>query len=215
MERNIDMKEVSDGKLYTANDLVKTDCNGCHGCSACCRGMGQSVTLDPYDIFCLCRELKISFEGLLLDKIELNIADRLILPNMRMEGEEEACVFLNQEGRCRIHAFRPGMCRLFPLGRFYENGTFRYFLQVHECPKESKTKVKVKKWLGIPKLQQYEQYICDWHDFLKEMRKRVEADPEQIKEISMAILKRFYMEPYDTEKDFYEQFYSRKEQYER
>ena len=29
MERNIDMKEVSDGRLYTSNDLVKADCGGC------------------------------------------------------------------------------------------------------------------------------------------------------------------------------------------
>ena len=36
MERNIDMKEVSDGKLYTSNDMVKADCGGCEGCSACC-----------------------------------------------------------------------------------------------------------------------------------------------------------------------------------
>ena len=57
MERNIDMKEVSDGRFYLANDLVKADCGGCHGCSSCCRGMGSSVTLDPYDIFCLCRGL--------------------------------------------------------------------------------------------------------------------------------------------------------------
>ena len=28
MERNIDMKEVSDGRLYTSNDLVKADCGG-------------------------------------------------------------------------------------------------------------------------------------------------------------------------------------------
>ena len=34
MERNIDMKEVSDGRLYTSNDLVKADCGGCEGCSA-------------------------------------------------------------------------------------------------------------------------------------------------------------------------------------
>ena len=31
MERNIDMKEVSDGKLYTSNDMVKADCGGCQG----------------------------------------------------------------------------------------------------------------------------------------------------------------------------------------
>ena len=47
MERNIDMKEVSDGRLYTSNDLVKADCGGCEGCSACCQGMGESIVLDP------------------------------------------------------------------------------------------------------------------------------------------------------------------------
>ena len=33
MKRDIDIKEISDGKLYTANDMVKTDCHDCIGCS--------------------------------------------------------------------------------------------------------------------------------------------------------------------------------------
>ena len=40
MEREIDLKAVSDGRLYGANDMVKADCGDCEGCSACCRGMG-------------------------------------------------------------------------------------------------------------------------------------------------------------------------------
>ena len=209
MERNIDVKEVSDGRFYLANDLVKADCGGCHGCSSCCRGMGSSVTLDPYDIFCLCRGLGECFEALMADRIELNIADRLILPNLKMAGEQEVCTFLNPEGRCSIHAFRPGMCRLFPLGRFYEDGDFRYFLQIHECPREPKAKIKVKRWLGIPELKRYEQFICDWHFYLKELRKKVEEAPELIREISLELLKRFYTEPYDLQGDFYGEFYQR------
>ena len=38
---------------------------------------------------------------------------------------ENAQKFLNEQGRCSIHDSRPGFCRLFPLGRFYENGGFR------------------------------------------------------------------------------------------
>ena len=90
MERNIDMKEVSDGRLYTANDLVRADCRGCRGCSACCEGMGNSVILDPLDVFWLCRGLSVGFDALLSERIELNIADHLILPNLRMTGEKEA-----------------------------------------------------------------------------------------------------------------------------
>lgn len=209
MERNIDMNEVSDGRLYTANDLVKADCRGCRGCSACCMGMGNSVILDPLDVFWLCSGLGTGFEALLSDRVELNLADRLILPNLRMAGEKEACSFLNLEGRCSIHSFRPGMCRLFPLGRFYEAQGFRYFLQVHECPKPDKGKVKVRKWLDIPDLKRYEKFITDWHDLLKERRKMVETDPEQIKPVSMELLNRFYMKPYEPERDFYEQFYER------
>lgn len=209
MERNIDMNEVSDGRLYTANDLVKADCRGCHGCAVCCQGMGHSVILDPLDVFWLCRGLGTGFEALLAERIELYIADRLILPNLRMAGEEERCTFLDPEGRCSIHGFRPGMCRLFPLGRFYEEQGFRYFLQVHECPKPDKGKVKVRKWLDIPELKRYERFITDWHDFLKEQRKLVETDPEQIKPVSMELLNRFYVTPYEPDQDFYEQFYRR------
>lgn len=209
MERNIDMNEVSDGRLYTANDMVKADCGGCQGCSACCHGMGNSITLDPLDIFRLCTGLKTDFAGLMEDKIELNIVDSLILPNLKMTGKGEACVFLNAEGRCSIHPFRPGICRMFPLGRYYEDGSFKYFLQLHECPKPNKAKVKVKKWLDISSLKQYEQYIRDWHYYLKDLEKQVKADPEQIRPVSMELLNRFYVMPYESGRDFHEQFYER------
>ena len=110
MERNIDMKEVSDGILYTSNDMVKADCGGCEGCSACSRGMGESIVLDPLDIHRLCCGLGTDFNGLKEDKIEFNIVDCLILPNLKMAGEKEACSFLNKDGRCLIHGFRPGIC---------------------------------------------------------------------------------------------------------
>ncbi len=209
MEREVDMKEVSDGKLYTSNDLVRADCGGCKGCSTCCRGMGTSVTLDPWDVYMLCRGLLVRFEELIERQIELAVADRLILPNLKMTKGEEACSFLDPNERCQIHAFRPGMCRLFPLGRYYEADSFRYFLQIHECPKESKAKIKVKKWLDISDLKTYETFIQTWHDYLKRLRGIIEQDPDQMKEISMEILKTYYLAPYDLSKDFYEQFYER------
>lgn len=209
MERNIDMKEVSDGKLYTANDMVKADCGGCQGCSACCQGMGRSVVLDPLDIHRLCSGLQMNFHELMVDKIELNIVDHLILPNLKMTGEGERCAFLNAAGRCSIHAFRPGICRLFPLGRLYEEGSFQYFLQVHECLKPDKTKVKIKKWLDTPDLKRYEAFVRDWHYYLKALEEQVKRDPERMKEISMAVLQKFYVQPYDPEADFYETFYKR------
>ena len=145
MKRDIDIKEISDGKLYTANDMVKTDCHDCIGCSDCCRGMGSSIILDPMDIWRLTSNLKTDFNSLLDRYVELGMVDGLILPSLNMENETGVCPFLNEVGRCSIHAFRPGICRLFPLGRYYHEDGFSYVLMTGECKKENRTKVKIEK----------------------------------------------------------------------
>ena len=209
MRREQTLEEISDGRLYDSNDMVKADCHDCEGCCDCCQGMGDSVILDPFDVHRLSTGLKKPVEQLLQECLELGVSDGNILPHLRMTGAKEQCVFLNREGRCSIHAIRPGFCRLFPLGRFYEDGSFKYFLQVHECPKPNKTKVKIKKWLDTPDLKRYETYICDWHYYLRDLKTRIEAHPEQMKDISMDVLQKFYLTPYDPTADFYTEFYER------
>lgn len=213
MLRNIDLNEISDGKLYCNNDMVKAGCGGCKNCSSCCREMGSSIILDPLDLMRLCTELKQSFDELMDNAIELSVVDGIILPNIKMNGSDESCTFLNSDGRCSIHPFRPGICRLFPLGRFYEKESFRYFLQIRECPKPHKSKVKIRKWIDMPDIGKYEKYISDWHYYLKELQERITAPggAELIKTFSMYVLKAFYQQPYDADKDFYEQFYRRLE----
>lgn len=211
MEREIDLKEISDGKLYTSNDMVKAGCDDCKGCSACCQGMGESILLDPMDIYRLTTNLECIFDELLETCVELHVVDGIILPNMKMVGKAERCAFLNEEGRCNIHAIRPGICRLFPLGRCYEDGDFRYFLQVHECKKEAKTKVKIKKWLDTPDLKQYEEFINQWHYFQKDVQKVFAEIHNEImvKKVNVFLLEQFYRKPYDENSDFYEQFAKR------
>jgi len=211
MKRNVSLDEISDGKLYELNDLVKAGCSDCKGCSTCCQGMGNSIILDPLDIYRLLINLNNTFEELLVDKIELNIVDGIIIPNLKMIESSEKCSFLNIEGRCEIHAFRPGICRLFPLGRYYENHAYKYFLQVHECAKENKTKIKVRKWIDTPDLKSNERFVIDWHFLLEDLQDVVKnmQDDNLIKDINMYILKDFYMKPYDTNIDFYLQFNER------
>ena len=210
MKRNVDMNQISDGKLYGINDMVKAGCDGCNGCSACCSGMGKSVVLDPLDVYRMTENLGKTFEELLAGNVELNVVDGIILPNLKMSGSEERCSFLDNNGRCRIHGFRPGICRLFPLGRYYENGSYKYFLQVNECSNKSRAKIKVAKWLDTPNIKDYEKYINDWHYFTLDVQKRLVElkDSAAIKDINMYILNTFYVMPFTDEK-FYEQFYNR------
>ncbi|MFA9378699.1 MAG: YkgJ family cysteine cluster protein [Lachnotalea sp.] len=211
MERNVSLNEISDGKLYDLNDLVKVGCNDCIGCFACCQGMGNSILLDPLDIYRLITNLSLSFEELLIDKIELNIVDGMIVPNLKMVTESEQCSFLNSEGRCSIHAFRPGICRLFPLGRYYEKESFKYFLQIHECKKDNKTKIKVRKWIDTCDIKNNEPFIKEWHYFLKDLQGMLKSmeDDIQIKNINMYVLNQFYVKPYVTDINFYIQFNDR------
>ncbi|MDO5338359.1 MAG: YkgJ family cysteine cluster protein [Eubacteriales bacterium] len=211
MMREVSLEEISDGRLYGLNDMVKADCRDCKGCSACCEGMGHSIVLDPLDMYRLCSGLHRTPEELLNTCLELNVCDGSILPNLKMAGEKEQCVFLNKEGRCTIHALRPGMCRLFPLGRYYENGSFRYFLQVHECRKENRSKIKVYKWIDTPDLKKNQKFVSDWHYFLKDVQEIVAntRDTQLIRNLNVYVVNRFYVKPYEEREDFYEQFYRR------
>lgn len=212
MERNVDMQEISDGRKYHRNDMVKLGCNECAGCSACCHNVGDSIVLDPWDMYMLTTHLGCSFEELMEGKIALGLVDGLILPHIQIENREIGCSFLNGEGRCSIHAFRPGMCRLFPLGRLYEDGGFSYFLQTEECHIRKRTKVKISRWLDIPDLEKYEEYINRWHYFCKKIQENArEMEHSTLKRYNMRILQTFFATPYQ-KGDFYGQFEKRMEE---
>lgn len=219
MKRNVTLEEISDGKLYDINDMVKADCHGCEGCSKCCHGMGSSIILDPYDVYRLTAGTGKSMQELLMKEAELNVVDGVVLPNLKMVGEEEACSFLNEAGRCSIHGSRPGICRLFPLGRYYENGDFKYFLQTGECSGSgenghiSRTKIKVSKWIDTPNEKANHEFILKWHNLLKLMEKTLQKSESDSfkKELTMLFLQLFYIRPYESG-NFYEQIEERFEE---
>lgn len=208
MKRNIDINEISDGRLYDVNDMAKLGCSDCAGCSACCHGMGSSIVIDPYDFYRLSKKLGRNFEELLAAHLELSVVDGLVLPNLKLSGQNETCTFLSGEGRCMIHDARPGICRLFPLGRIYENHDFKYFMQVNECHKKNRTKVKILKWIDTPEYEKYREFVIDWHYFLNDMEDKLSDGEAKI--YIMRILNTFYAEPYNPNKEFYVQYYERR-----
>ena len=206
-------------RTYGCNDMAKVGCHDCNGCFSCCQDMGQSIWLDPYDTYHLTRGLRKSFEELLTKEIELHVEDGLILPNLCMvekrkeNGGQQVleCSFLNDEGRCSVHSFRPGFCRLFPLGRNYEGNKLSYFVLENACPVPNKSKVKIEKWLNIPRIRDYEAFLIKWHGLTKGLRFFYEDNQENeavIKAVNMQFLQIFYLTPYG-ETSFYPQFEER------
>lgn len=197
--------------LFDSGDMVKIGCNECNGCSECCRGMGQSIILDPYDLYLLEKYGESFFSELMRDKIELHVENSLILPSLKMQPETDACGFLDEKGRCSIHAFRPGLCRLFPLGRKYENNNLRYFILEDACTVKNRTKLKIKKWLEIPELGKYEQFLVRWYELRRGLMKAIQEKQSDgfTRQINVKMLQIFYEKPYDRDSDFYGQFEER------
>ncbi len=98
MNRQCALEDISDGRLYTENDMVKVDTGGCRDCAiTCCQGMDKTIILDPYDVHRLCLNLHCSLEQLLNGKIEINIVDGLMLPNIKMAQDTNCCSFLSMQ----------------------------------------------------------------------------------------------------------------------
>lgn len=221
MIRNIDLNEISDGKKYRSNDMAKISCNDCQGCSECCHVVGETIVLDPYDICQITSHLNLSFEEMLNGVngqepyISIHVEQGLVLPHIRINSEKQGCGFLNIEGRCSIHAFRPGFCRLYPLGRVYDEDEFYYILQVNECMKGNRTKVKIEKWIDIPEIKKYEKYIQQYHGLCREIQKQLSdlADEKSEKEWNMLFLTLFFQKKYSGTMEFYQEFQERFQQF--
>lgn len=201
--------------LFSGNDMAKLGCGECDGCSDCCRGMGQSIVLDPYDIYQLQKVTKQNFAQLMQEFIELHVLDGLILPSIKMQDDTDACGFLDENGRCSIHADRPGLCRLFPLGRNYDEKGLRYFLLEDACRIQNRTKIKIKKWLEVNALPQYEKFLIEWHDFRKQMQEKMidSQSDAYVRNVNVKMLEIFYQKPYDMDENFYLQFEKRREDF--
>lgn len=200
------LNEISDGKLYDIEDMVKADTCGCDGCSDCCKDVGDLVVLTPFDIYEITNYLNMDFDKLIGDKIVLRENNKIVLPYLKMQENNKNCSFLDEKGRCTIHLKRPNICRLFPLGRAYQDNDFKYFLQVDNCPKDELKDVKVSQWINIENYNENKKFILEWYKFIKALTFRLKfvRDEKEIAHINEILLDNFYRVKIDN--DFYKSF---------
>ncbi len=106
----------TDAKVLSETDLLQLSC-GIYGCTSNCCTKSAPIILNPYEIALICRESKLSYEDF-LDIVETDRARGFPLV---MLPRDPACHFWTGRG-CRIYQARPLACRLFPLGRVFNNG---------------------------------------------------------------------------------------------
>jgi len=163
---------------------------------------GQPVTFD----------ILISEDG----PWELSYQDGVTLPNLKMV-EDGRCPFLNEKGRCNIHPIRSGLCRLFPLGRgFEEDGSVTYYVLDSrlgcEKLKGPGSMVRIKDWLSIEDIEKYEAFQSIWHRLRLEVAEKTEKMSfDDSKRLQERFLRIFYEKSYAI--DFYKDFDERVEQW--
>lgn len=146
----------------------------CDQCGHCCRNR-DDILLTPYDIYNLVKATGKTVDEILKKYGNLYIGDGSRLPIVQLRYREEpdgntTCYFLGQkEGKhyCRVNAYKPGVCRTFPLGKLsggeeHNNNTkiysVKYFCQECDDPnckggiRANKENIKQRliDWVGGP-----------------------------------------------------------------
>lgn len=209
MKTNVDLSTLSDGIIYQLFDLAPTDTDGCIDCSECCHGIGETAQLNPYDVYAIGKALNKSFDVLVTEHIEIRPYNRFRMPYLKMVGSDESCSFLSKSGRCEIHAHRPDVCRLFPLGRVYAEKDYAYFFQPNACVKSELLPIVVDQWIGIERYEENHDFLLVWRQVLKafDFRLRFVYDPTEKNALVDFFLSAFYAEFLDSDDDFYGAFY--------
>ena len=77
----------------------------CTRCNSCC--VDKRIQVNPYEIARLARNRGVS---------TAQARDEFTIDSALRQQEDGRCIFLGDQG-CTVHADRPLVCRLFPLGR--------------------------------------------------------------------------------------------------
>jgi len=118
----------ADATVLAETDLLQLTC-GAAGCSSTCCKATAPIVLNSYEIARICKATALPYEDL-LDVLDTDRAKGFPLV---MLPRDPVCHFWTATG-CRIYEARPLACRLFPLGRVFENNRSHIVLpEVNRC----------------------------------------------------------------------------------
>lgn len=205
-----DIKEFMDMEPLKKQDTFRFKCDGC---GKCCKNR-EDILLTPYDIFRICKFLKITLDEFLETYCQIYIGSSSRLPVVRLRTSA-VCVF-SMHGKCLIHEVKPAVCALYPLGRFTKYGSdsyeIRYFLQDVSCGTKDQENV-VEDWLKNLG-PDHEECAHIWHSMISEFIPLIEdipkTDTSRTEKLAVVIFELAYGK-YDYNKDFLPQFKERLE----
>lgn len=167
---NKDIKEVLlkergiNVEIIGKNDTFDFKCDKCGKC--CTKNTIETILFKPYDIYKLAKGLNKNPLELAMKHGDIYIGEGSGFPIVRMEwkmsitgnGIEIVCPFRESlpDGKniCGVHGFKPGSCKLFPLGRISaydeskkDKAELIYFVQEVSCGEKGELHT-IEDWVG-------------------------------------------------------------------
>lgn len=151
----------------------------CDQCGECCRNR-KDILLNPFDLFRVASHLGTTPKDIVDRYCTVYVGDSSRFPVVLLlpEGEDDHCPFL-KDNRCSIHANKPTVCALYPLGRGIRydkkpdaNGELKkvlyYFLQDISCGLRDETHTALE-WLGEFNMADSEAWFLEWSEMLSKL----------------------------------------------
>lgn len=180
----------------------------CRQCGKCCHNR-YDLILTAHDIFRIARHLGIMPLEVIEKNCESYIGDESRIPVVRAKPKlhDGVCPFLRRE-KCSVHAAKPVICAVFPLGRVYssDNEEFYFFQKV---PCGDKVTHTVQEWIqefGIPETDAIGRLWSDAIIWLaRYMKKTKQYQNDTLNLIWDAMFHLLYLN-YDIQESFETQF---------
>lgn len=131
----------------------------CTACGKCCINR-EDILLNSRDLYRIAKHLNSTHLDVYRGYCESYIGSNSHVPIVRLKpkGNVKRCPFL-KDRKCVVHDAKPGVCAIYPLGRYMkidsseytqgsiENPIVQYLLQPAECGDNSKVHT-VREWLS-------------------------------------------------------------------
>lgn len=190
----------------------------CTMCGDCCRNR-EDILLNPQDLFQLAKGLQIRPQDVVEKYCEYYIGSQSRMPIVRLKslGTDKHCVFL-ENNQCSVQSFKPTVCAMFPLGRFYslktdennaDEGEFGYMLMDAPCGDKREIHT-VREWLGKYNIPIDDEFYKRWVEVIGKLSVKLAEIEKKVSEAAMnnkwlAVFLALYLH-YDIKKEFLPQF---------
>jgi len=134
----------------------------CKKCGFCCDN--TIIYLYPFDIFNLCRALDIkTFEFNI--KYSKFIIDKEGIPRCVLSNRP-GCPF-KKDNKCEFYDLRPLRCRLFPVGRFYQEDKVQFILPKQQCIGfDTGAKQTIEEYMKEQDAEKFDKISEQWNRFI-------------------------------------------------